>query len=177
MSKSVGNFIILEDAIGRWGADATRFALADAGDGLEDANFERETADNAILRLTTEQEWAAETIVLGERGGLRTGELLVRGVLGPRSHVRRREPSSPFTPLQYADKVFDAKINVAVRATGEAYAGMRYRDAIQVWRVCVCVYGVLLILTFFAAPPPRRASTRSCATATRTATCARSSRS
>jgi hypothetical protein len=68
MSKSLGNFIILEDAIARWGADATRFALADAGDGLEDANFERETADNAILRLTPEQEWAAEMIGLAERG-------------------------------------------------------------------------------------------------------------
>ena len=32
MSKSVGNFIILTDAIARWGADATRFALADAGE-------------------------------------------------------------------------------------------------------------------------------------------------
>lgn len=57
MSKSLGNFIILTDAIERWGADATRFALADAGDGLDDANFERETADNAILRLTTEEEY------------------------------------------------------------------------------------------------------------------------
>jgi leucyl-tRNA synthetase len=62
MSKSLGNFIILTDAVARWGADATRFALADAGDGLDDANFERETADNAILRLTTEDEYVRETL-------------------------------------------------------------------------------------------------------------------
>ena len=39
MSKSTGNFITLMEAIEIFGADATRFALADAGDTLEDANF------------------------------------------------------------------------------------------------------------------------------------------
>ena len=33
-------------------ADAMRLALADAGDGMEDANFVEDTADKAILRLT-----------------------------------------------------------------------------------------------------------------------------
>jgi leucyl-tRNA synthetase len=60
MSKSKGNFIMLHEAVSRWGADATRFALADAGDSLEDANFESTTADSAILRLTTEEEWFRE---------------------------------------------------------------------------------------------------------------------
>jgi leucyl-tRNA synthetase len=34
MSKSKGNFITLEGANELWGADATRFACADSGDGL-----------------------------------------------------------------------------------------------------------------------------------------------
>jgi leucyl-tRNA synthetase len=62
MSKSKGNFIMLHEAVSRWGADATRFALADAGDSLEDANFESSTADAAILRLTTEEEWMREVM-------------------------------------------------------------------------------------------------------------------
>lgn len=33
-------------------ADAMRLALADAGDGMEDANFVEDTADKGILRLT-----------------------------------------------------------------------------------------------------------------------------
>ena len=33
-------------------ADAMRLALADAGDGMEDANFVHDTADKGILRLT-----------------------------------------------------------------------------------------------------------------------------
>ena len=39
MSKSLGNFLTLDHCIKSWGADATRLALADAGDSLEDANL------------------------------------------------------------------------------------------------------------------------------------------
>lgn len=39
MSKSTGNFMTLKDAVEKYGADATRVALADAGDGTEDANL------------------------------------------------------------------------------------------------------------------------------------------
>ena len=140
MSKSLGNFITLEEALARWGADAVRFAIADAGDGLEDANFERETADAAILRLTTEQEWAAETAAAAARGDLRTGELQVRrarhettGWGSQRIRVGANPPTS-LSVSQYADRVFDAKIDVAIAAAGAAYAGMRFRDAVQVRR-------------------------------------------
>lgn len=107
MSKSLGNFIILKDAVARWGADATRFALADAGDGLDDANFERETADSAILRLTTEEEYLRETLAAGAAGKLRGG------------------------PLSYADRVMAARLDSAITATASAYEAMRYRDALR----------------------------------------------
>jgi leucyl-tRNA synthetase len=64
MSKSTGNFLTLQGAIERFGADATRFALADAGDGLDDANFLEKTADDAILKLYTEREWLQEAFDL-----------------------------------------------------------------------------------------------------------------
>jgi len=50
MSKSTGNPLTLKEAIGKFGADATRLSLADAGDGMEDANFEEKTANANILR-------------------------------------------------------------------------------------------------------------------------------
>jgi leucyl-tRNA synthetase len=53
MSKSTGNFLTLQDVIARYGADPTRMALASAGDTMDDANFERSNADNAILKLST----------------------------------------------------------------------------------------------------------------------------
>jgi leucyl-tRNA synthetase len=57
MSKSTGNFMTMSAALKKFGSDATRFALADAGDGLEDANFEENIANACILRLTTEEAW------------------------------------------------------------------------------------------------------------------------
>lgn len=62
MSKSVGNFLTLNDAVKKYGADATRIALADAGDGIEDANFEESVANQIILRMHTLKEWCEEVV-------------------------------------------------------------------------------------------------------------------
>ena len=64
MSKSKGNFLSLLEGIELWSADATRLALADAGDTLEDPNFERKTANDAVLWLTKEERWASEAVGL-----------------------------------------------------------------------------------------------------------------
>lgn len=58
MSKSTGNSLTLRDGIKKFGADATRLALADAGDGIEDANFDETVANSQILRVFTMIEWA-----------------------------------------------------------------------------------------------------------------------
>jgi leucyl-tRNA synthetase len=57
MSKSKGNFLLMKECIEEFTADATRFALADAGDGLEDANFDRSVANQAVSYLFVEEEW------------------------------------------------------------------------------------------------------------------------
>lgn len=57
MSKSKGNFLSLRQAVDKFGADATRLSLADAGDGLEDANFDEKTANANILRVHTLLSW------------------------------------------------------------------------------------------------------------------------
>jgi len=40
MSKSTGNFMTLNQCLKKFGTDASRIALADAGDTLDDANFD-----------------------------------------------------------------------------------------------------------------------------------------
>ncbi|KAI1625684.1 leucyl-tRNA synthetase [Exophiala viscosa] len=62
MSKSTGNFLTLSQAVKKFGADATRIALADAGDGMEDANFEEKGANAAIMRMYTLKDWIEETL-------------------------------------------------------------------------------------------------------------------
>ena len=62
MSKSVGNFLTIRDCIDRYGVDATRMALADAGDSLDDSNFDELVANSAILRLFIFEKWCQEEI-------------------------------------------------------------------------------------------------------------------
>ncbi|TKY71843.1 Leucine--tRNA ligase [Spatholobus suberectus] len=97
MSKSTGNFRILCQAIEEFSADATRFSLADAGDGVDDANFVFETANAAILWLTKEIAWYEDN--LAAESSMRTGP-----------------------PSTYADRVFANEINIAVKTTEQNYS-------------------------------------------------------
>jgi leucyl-tRNA synthetase len=73
MSKSTGNFLTLEQCIAKYTADATRMCLADAGDSLEDANFEYKAANATILTITRCIEWSEDT--LKNLGTLRVGPM------------------------------------------------------------------------------------------------------
>ena len=106
MSKSTGNFLTILSSIDLFSADATRFALADAGDAMDDANFVFETANSAILRLTKELAWMEQ--VIGVEMALRTG------------------PAASFP-----DRVFENEINIAIEETEKNYNSMMFRDALK----------------------------------------------
>lgn len=72
MSKSKGNTLTMRESVEKFGADASRLSLADAGDGIEDANFDEKTANANILRLHTLIAWCEE--MAGPDTKLRTGE-------------------------------------------------------------------------------------------------------
>jgi len=110
MSKSTGNFMSLRQAIEKYGADAVRFALADAGDGLDDANFVEKTADVAILRLFTEKEWMEETM----------------------ADIKSSKMRDAGSEMQWIDRVFMQEMRKLVNECSEAYAGMLFREAMKV---------------------------------------------
>lgn len=107
MSKSTGNWLILKQAMDAYGVDATRFTLADSGDGLDDANFEAKTANASILKLTKEDVWIKE-IFAGT-----ADNTLVDG------------PASTFF-----DAVFENTINAAVNDTKANMDEMQYHAAL-----------------------------------------------
>ncbi|KAI5481583.1 leucine-trna ligase [Pseudohyphozyma bogoriensis] len=106
MSKSTGNSLTLKDSLVKYGADATRISLADAGDSIEDANFEETTANAAILRLKTLIEWCEET--LKNKGQLRTG-----------------------AADSFWDRIFANELNKAIELTEEAYDKALYKEALK----------------------------------------------
>ncbi|KAG6860497.1 hypothetical protein C0995_010483 [Termitomyces sp. Mi166 len=105
MSKSTGNFLTLRDGIHKFGADATRLSLADAGDGLEDANFEEKTANANILRVHTLLGWCED--VVKDEANLRSG------------------------PRNYHDDIFEHEINELINVTQGHYEAMNYKDAVK----------------------------------------------
>ncbi|KIV97557.1 leucine-tRNA ligase [Exophiala mesophila] len=105
MSKSTGNFLTLSQAVKKFGADATRIALADAGDGMEDANFEEKGANAAIMRMYTLKEWIEETL---KSDNLRStqGDILW-------------------------DKLFEDEMNQLVHETYQHYSDTNYKLALK----------------------------------------------
>ncbi len=76
MSKTLGNFILLRQAIDRWGADATRWAevLGGADPGLEDANFEPSVAERAAEELYSWIKFAEEKYGTGRSERVRVDD-------------------------------------------------------------------------------------------------------
>jgi leucyl-tRNA synthetase len=60
MSKSLGNFLNLRDALDQYGADVTRFTLALGGEGLDDPNMDAEIAKAAPRRFHALLEFIEE---------------------------------------------------------------------------------------------------------------------
>mmetsp|Transcript_25765 Transcript_25765/g.42990 ORF Transcript_25765/g.42990 Transcript_25765/m.42990 type:complete len:1134 (+) Transcript_25765:61-3462(+) len=113
MSKSKGNFLMLLECVEEFTADATRFALADAGDSLEDANFDRSVANQAISYLFTEEEWIKSVLADAASGKLRgAGE-------------------GDTSEMMFMDRAFNNEIDYLVEQTFAEFQKMCYRDGIH----------------------------------------------
>lgn len=105
MSKSTGNFLTLHDAVDKFSADGMRLALADAGDGIEDANFVEVMAEAGLLRLYTYLEWVRE--MMATRATLRSGA------------------------YTFNDRVFESEMNLSIEVTQKHYDEMKYKEALR----------------------------------------------
>ncbi|KAI0435617.1 leucyl-tRNA synthetase [Xylaria telfairii] len=109
MAKSTGNFLTLRETVDKFGADAARVALADAGDAVDDANFSESVANAAILKLYELRQWIEDMILPdgGNKDGQRSG------------------------PLNFWDTLFDNELNRLVWETKAAYDAHLFRAALR----------------------------------------------
>mmetsp|Transcript_66053 Transcript_66053/g.157950 ORF Transcript_66053/g.157950 Transcript_66053/m.157950 type:complete len:1191 (+) Transcript_66053:118-3690(+) len=108
MSKSKGNFFTMHDICAKHSADATRIAAANAGDTLEDANFEEAVAQKAVTQLPVFLE-KMQAFVKGE------------------------EPTDDSDPnTRFVDKWFANELNRLVETAKGYYSGMYFREALRV---------------------------------------------
>ncbi|KIK94180.1 hypothetical protein PAXRUDRAFT_828265 [Paxillus rubicundulus Ve08.2h10] len=105
MSKSKGNTLTLREGIEKFGADAMRLTLADAGDGVEDANFDEKAANANILRLHTLLGWCED--MLKDESKLRQG------------------------PKSYHDRVFEEEIIDHINITKTHLEATGFKDALK----------------------------------------------
>jgi len=105
MSKSEGNFLTLDFAVHEFSADASRIALADAGDTLDDSNFERATATKALMDLGAEMKFIGQQV----------------------ENLPKLRDSDPV----FADKAFDNEVNFLITEAKENYENMLFREATQ----------------------------------------------
>jgi len=105
MSKSKGNFLMMNDTVEKYSADATRLACADAGDSLDDANFSREFADSSVLTLITEDAWIEETLGSAD---LRT--------------------SAEYTLM---DRILLNEVNRAIVNTAACFSAMQFKEGLK----------------------------------------------
>ena len=83
-----------------------RLALADAGDGVEDANFLEASAEAGLLRLYTFIEWVKE-MLSEETGPKKSGD------------------------FGFHDKVFANEMNKLMKSTDSNYENMLFREALR----------------------------------------------
>jgi len=107
MSKSLGNFITLAEAVDTYTADGVRIGCAVAGDTMTDANFERSVAENALLKLYT---------VVTHCQGYLTGK------------YPYRPAESEYTAI---DKMFLAQIASNAKDGQYYFNNMKYREAMR----------------------------------------------
>jgi leucyl-tRNA synthetase len=129
MSKSTGNFLSLEQAVSKFGADATRIAMADAGDGIEDANFEETVANSNILKLFELRKWCEEmvrdAVIVADGDGFKHS----------RDHDRVKNVDSiqrkSGSPRVLWDHMFDNELSSLVAETKKHYEQTMYKAALK----------------------------------------------
>lgn len=127
MSKSTGNFLTLDAAVQKFGADATRIALADAGDGIEDANFEELVANASILKLFELRKWIEEQVFEAHiLKGSQTYTEVRQSEKTKNPDVIKRNGEKVFW-----DKIFENELDILTAETIQHYQGTLYKFALK----------------------------------------------
>jgi len=134
-----------------------RLTLADAGDSIEDANFEVEMAEAQLLRLYTFIEWVKEVLNINpvdieQRTNPTTPSdenptvvsSVINWVKDKFHHLSSSldNTNEEFTEQQqkhyrtdtnynYYDNVFESEINRSIKLTEESYEKMLYKDVLK----------------------------------------------
>lgn len=110
MSKSLGNFYTIRDMCEQFGADASRIALANAGDTLSDANVALKEIDEAILKLSALEMWIKDKLA--------TIDTL-------------RTDANGSETAAYTDQIFENELNKVIVDSCRQYESLVLREVVK----------------------------------------------
>lgn len=84
-----------------------RFALATAGDGMDDPNFTVENVDTAILQVFTLSEWVQEMIA-------------------------NKDKMKHTPPTSFSERLFAAEMSLYTKKCDHHFSRLDFRDAVTV---------------------------------------------
>ena len=105
MSKQLGNFFMLSEIVAKYSADAARAGLADAGDTIDDANYDENVSNAMISKLFVLEGWMKEEM---EKA---------RGIDGAEYGVG----------WDLFDRIFDNEMNRLAQETHAEFEAMRFK--------------------------------------------------
>lgn len=127
MSKSTGNFLTLSESINKFGADATRIALADAGDTVDDANFDETVANATILRMYELREWC--TAIVKDAVTVQSPAEYIQ--LRDSKKYKNTDIIQRNGPLTFLDNLFNDEMNTLVSEAVANYDGYLFKAALK----------------------------------------------
>ncbi|MBI2148642.1 leucine--tRNA ligase [Candidatus Woesearchaeota archaeon] len=101
MSKSLGNFITIRDAINKYSADTTRMTMLNGGEDMDDPNWDNNFSSSLLSRFSQLYNFCLEN---HGNGG---------------------------SDFKDNEKLFESQINLSIKETTEAMESTRFRTAIQ----------------------------------------------
>lgn len=104
MSKSTGNFLTLRQCMQKYGVEATRITIADAGDSLNDANFDEAVANAAIMKLFNLEEWIKKHAI---------------------------SDCTESAPMAFWDRIIENELNIIINKVKAAYDDMKFKEVIK----------------------------------------------
>jgi leucyl-tRNA synthetase len=129
MSKSTGQFLTLDEAVKKFGADATRVMLSDAGDAsMIDSNADETVANAAILQLYTLKAFIED--VVKEPRILQSNETFAK--------VRESLRAQKFDSILrsgtkgFWDELFENELHTLALEAIEQYKATQYKIALKV---------------------------------------------
>ena len=102
----------MNQCIKKFGTDASRVALADAGDTLDDANFDEQVANQAIIKLFNLEQWVNDNL--------------------SEEPISYNQSSASFHNLW--DKLMTNEINKCINQAKSDYDEMKYKKIIVLFK-------------------------------------------